>query len=241
MNEPTRQVATLPAPADMTPMQMLQVAVQNGVDTEQIKQLMELQREWKADRAREAFVQAMSDFRSESIKIIKHRGVRYDGELKYKYASLGDILEIVVPKLSEHQLSHRWETKQDGPLITATCIITHVLGHSEQATLSASPDPSGGKNNVQAIGSSVMYLQRYTFLAATGLATKDEDDDGRGSEPPESITAEQANEIEKRIDAIKTSRPVFMRWLGVDELIELPAKRYDQAMRQLDVLAKKAR
>jgi hypothetical protein len=41
-------------------------------------------------------------------------------------------------------------------------------------------DATGNKNPVQQIGSTVTYLQRYTLLAATGLATSDSDDDGRG-------------------------------------------------------------
>ena len=42
-------------------------------------------------------------------------------------------------------------------------------------------DTSGGKNNIQAMGSAVSYLERYTLLAITGLSTKEMDDDGRGA------------------------------------------------------------
>jgi len=44
------------------------------------------------------------------------------------------------------------------------------------------PDMSGGKNAIQAVISAKSYLERHTLLAATGLTTKDiEDDDGRGA------------------------------------------------------------
>ena len=56
-------------------------------------------------------------------------------------------------------------------------MISHVI------TMAAGPDGSGGKNAIQAIGSTVSYLERYTLLAATGLATEDQDDDGRGANP----------------------------------------------------------
>jgi hypothetical protein len=49
--------------------------------------------------------------------------------------------------------------------------------------MSAPPDASGGKNTIQQIASTVTYLQRYTLLAITGVATKGQDDDARGAQP----------------------------------------------------------
>jgi hypothetical protein len=42
---------------------------------------------------------------------------------------------------------------------------------------------SGSKNAIQAIGSAVTYLQRYTLLSATGLAAKNGDNDGADASP----------------------------------------------------------
>ena len=42
----------------------------------------------------------------------------------------------------------------------------------------SSPDDSGTKNPVQAIGSTTWYLCRYTFLASAGVAVKGQDTDG---------------------------------------------------------------
>jgi hypothetical protein len=56
------------------------------------------------------------------------------------------------------------------------------MGHSERTTLSATADTSGSKNSIQAIGSTVTYLQRYTLLAAVGLAAGG-DDDGQAASP----------------------------------------------------------
>ena len=56
------------------------------------------------------------------------------------------------------------------------------MGHSESTVLEAAPDSSGKKNAIQQVASTVTYLQRYTLLAACGLATKDmEDDDCAGA------------------------------------------------------------
>ena len=61
-------------------------------------------------------------------------------------------------------------------LVSVECKLTHVGGHSETATLSAAPDASGSKNPVQAVGSTITYLERYTALCLLGIATDDMDD-----------------------------------------------------------------
>jgi hypothetical protein len=66
--------------------------------------------------------------------------------------------------------------------VHVTCIVTHERGHSETVTMDAPPDSSGKKNSIQQIASATTYLQRYTLLAATGMATKGMDDDGRGAD-----------------------------------------------------------
>jgi hypothetical protein len=231
------------APADLNPLQLVQIAVQRGVDTEQLKQLMELQREWKADRARDAFVKAMSGFRAETLDIVKRKRVHFEtskGPTDYMHATLAQLVAVASPALSKHGLSHRWETKQDGGAVTVTCIVTHELGHSEQCTLTAAPDDSGGKNKIQAIGSTVSYLQRYTFTAITGLAAKDQDDDGKGSETG-AISADQATVINDKLTESGANKAAYLKWLQAESVETIRADWYERAVAELDKrIAKKA-
>jgi hypothetical protein len=84
--------------------------------------------------------------------------------------------------MSQYGLSATWDTKQENNTIIVTCILSHSMGHSEKVTMHAAPDGSGKKNDIQKVASSVTYLERYTFLAITGLSVGDNpaDDDGRG-------------------------------------------------------------
>jgi hypothetical protein len=59
-----------------------------------------------------------------------------------------------------------------------TCTIRHILGHSESVAMGAAPDTGPGRNAIQARGSAKSYLERYTLLAATGMAASDTDNDG---------------------------------------------------------------
>lgn len=184
MHQPVQQYA-VSAPA--TPAGLLQIAVQRGASLDELQKLMDLQERFEANEARKAYVAAMAQFKQNPPEIIKDKKVGYEskdgsGFVGYTHASIGNITSAIVEGLAKHGFSHRWETKQiDGGQIVVTCIITHQLGHSESTTLQSSRDDSGKKNNIQAMASTVTYLQRYTLLAATGLATKDDpfDDDGK--------------------------------------------------------------
>jgi hypothetical protein len=167
-----------------TPFELLRHVVQNNAPIETIEKFMDLQDRWDKNNARKAFVAAMAAFKREPMEILKNKAVGYktkDGDfVGYMHAELADVVDVVVPKMGLHGLSHRWDVKQADGLITVDCVITHELGHSETVTMFGPPDTSGKKNQIQQIASTVTYLQRYTLLAACGLAAKGADDDGRG-------------------------------------------------------------
>lgn len=168
-------------PAAVTPDQMLVMAIQKGADMAQIEKFMDLKDRWEADEAKKAFVSALNKFKENPPKISKNAEVDYTtqkGRTNFKYASLDHVCDVVGKALSDVGISYRWKTEQQEAGIRVTCVLTHVRGHDEETALTGSPDASGGKNAIQAIGSTVSYLQRYTLLTATGLAVAGSDDDG---------------------------------------------------------------
>jgi hypothetical protein len=171
-------------PTAITPMGMLHLAVSKGADIVQIEKLMELQMRWEANEARKAFNLALSKFKALGITVGKNAKVSYKtdkGLTEYSHASLGNVCDVTGPRLGQFGLSARWETSQEADKIRVTCILAHEAGHSEKVWLESGRDSSGGKNNIQALGSTVSYLERYTLLAITGTATANQDDDGRGA------------------------------------------------------------
>lgn len=192
------------ADAAPTPMQLVQLAVQQNADPQRLKELLELQERWEANEAKKAFYKALNDFKENPPDIIKNRHVKF-GATEYDHATLDKVCQVIGRALSKYGLSHRWETKQNNGNISVTCILQHVRGHSEGVTLDAPPDNSGSKNSIQAVGSTVTYLQRYTLLAATGMATKGQDDDGirASSLMPEQQRVDFENAIDALIDTTK--------------------------------------
>lgn len=179
-------LATVPASG---PMGSALEALKAGIPLDQMRGLLDLQKDWEANEARKAYVADMAAFKLNPPEIFKTKAVSIilkDGSqgAAYSHATLGDVCEKIVEGLAQYGFSHRWDTKQpDGGQIFVTCTLTHRLGHSESTTLNSSRDETGSKNNIQSLASTVSYLQRYTLLGASGLATKDipPDDDGAGS------------------------------------------------------------
>jgi len=148
---------------------------------------MDMQMKWEANEARKAYHLAMAEFKKNPPTIIKDKHVSFDtskGRTEYDHATLGEVCEKIVAALAAHDFSHRWiPSKADNGCMKVTCVLTHKLGYSEETELEAPHDQSGGKNNIQAMSSTVTYLERYSLLAAVGLATKEvKDDDGRGAD-----------------------------------------------------------
>jgi len=226
-----------PMPAEVTPMAMMQMAMNQGSDMATMERLWALNEKVEAANAKKAYVSAMAQFKLNPPTIIKDRHVSFEisggGTTSYDHASLGNVTEKIVERLGEYGFSHRWDVNQvEGGQIQVSCIVTHAQGHSESVMLSSSRDDSGKKNNIQQLSSAISYLQRYTLLAVTGLATQDMDDDGQTSEPPvELITEDQANTLHSRIEEHDLNMEGFKEWLksaaGVESFDKIPATWFD--------------
>lgn len=185
------------AVVEPTPASLLQKAIEQNLDLEKLEKLLELQRRWDEMRARQEYTKAMAAFKQNQPSILKDKKVDFKTKsgdrIRYNHASLGNITKITATELGKHGLSAAWKTEQGKEGITVTCVITHSNGHFESTSLTATPDQTGKKNDIQAVGSTITYLQRYTLLAILGLATADQDNDGRlnTSHPPPDGSGQQ--------------------------------------------------
>lgn len=221
-----------------SPADMIRMAVSGGADLAQLEKLLELQQRWEANEAKKAFNKSMALFKANPPTIEKDRKVAFD-KTKYNYASLANVTRTISTELSKYGLSASWTTKQNG-VISVTCKITHELGHSEETTISADADKTGCKNSIQAIGSTITYLERYSLLALTGLATEEMDDDGRSAEKPvERINDKELSTIVDLIVATETDELKLLKWAGIENLEDLPKSKFQQVVTTLKGKVKK--
>jgi hypothetical protein len=219
-----------------SPAEMIRMAVSGGADLEKLEKLLALQERWEANEAKKSYHLAMSEFKENPPKIEKDKRVNFgSGKASYSHASLANVVEKITKELSKYGLSASWKTQQNGQIVV-TCKITHVQGHSEETTLSAPSDTSGSKNAIQAIGSTITYLERYTLLAALGLATYDQDDDARAIEV-DPIDEKQISAIRDYMMTVNADEGKFLAYLGVESLEKLPKAHYQKAIRALKTKA----
>lgn len=198
---------------ETSPATMIELAISKGADLDKLDKLLTTYERWTAIEAKKEYYRAMADFKTNAPKIDKDKTVTYK-EVRYNHASLGNVVEKISTELSKHGLSASWSTKQDG-FIAVTCKIVHVKGYGEETTISATADSTGSKNSIQAIGSTITYLQRYSLLCLTGLATYDDNDAGT---PVVYIRPEEKTHLNDLIKKTKTDLPKFLAYLKVESL-----------------------
>lgn len=218
----------------VTPMDLISRAQASNASIEQMQQLFELQLRYEANEARKAYNDAMANFREKAPAIARTRTGH-----NIKYAGLSESLDIIQPLLSQFGLSHQWKTKQDGNMITVECTVTHRQGHSESTSLSSAPDTSGSKNAIQAIGSTVSYLSRYTLFAILGLSSREMDDNGdsaggKKDEVPR-ISERQYLDLLALIADVGADEKKFNVYYKINDVAELPASKYEAAVKGLEM------
>ena len=238
--EPTKEIRTIEPAGEITPMTLMHAMVTGSQYTpESLDKMMDLFERIEAHKAEKAFSLAITQFQSQVKPIVKRKEAR-SGNAVTLYAPLGDIAESIKHDLRECGLAYRFKIShsEDG-LIEVTCIVSHAQGHKEETTMvSGADDSKGSMNSIQRMGSTVTYLQRYTLIGALGLATADEDMDGRMN--LDYITAEQRDNFQERMEKASVNQEKFLGYLQVPTVGEIRAADYakaDQALKDQEKLA----
>ena len=204
-----------------------------GAGTPDASSLLELMEQWLADpsadldrldrvaviyeralarEAEQAFALALIQMQRR-LPVLDELGEVTDesGEVKSTYASWEDTVEVLRPILFRHgfALSFRPGLSARGePVVVG--VLRHEAGHKEEAELVLPADVSGGKNPVQAVGSSLSYGQRYVTKLLLNLASRKtgEDDDGRSAGE---TRAEQDAIVEINALATEAAFPAWKR------------------------------
>lgn len=221
-----------------TPLSMIQFAIENGASIDQLERLWDMQLKYEANEAKKAYHVAMSEFKKERIVITKDKD---NTQYKSKYTSIGNLIDIVVPLLGKHGITHKWDVLQEGDTIKTTCVSTHALGHSESVSMSAPADKSGAKNAIQQIKSTITYLKGVTFESLFGLASTDAncDDDGNGYGNVETVDEKQQSQIIDMIADKGVIKKQFLDWLKVKSIEDIPSDRFGYVIATLEKVVRK--
>ena len=202
-----------------------------SVDMSRVTEALQLYERITARKAKQEFDTAFPAMAAE-IPVVERKGSIDIGRGKPQtYAKIEDIVETVTPVLSRHGFHVRFRLAQTEKTVTATCVLTHSGGHSEETPFCVPHDVSGSKNIVQAIGSAKSYAQRYALLAALNVVSRDADDDGAAAagKEPEFISEAQVAELRQLIEEVGGNVEAFCKYARLTELGKLEASRFEAA------------
>ena len=174
---------------EVNPLALLQAAIDKGASVEQLTVLMGLAERWERNKDQRALREGLAAFKLNPPEIVKDRIATIKNKETgathtYKYADLEAVTRDCQQALAKFGITHGYVIAEVGNVISVSCILKYGVYEEPAVTLSAPPDKTGSKNEIQAKASTVSYLEKYTFLAAAGVAAGMPDDDGQGGQAP---------------------------------------------------------
>jgi ERF superfamily len=263
--ERTREVArAAQSEASQMLSQIMAVLLDPNVPEARLDRLLALQKELVADQRRMLFVEAkaaMTPFlptieRSGKIivysKEVRTKAEAAGGKLpegarpmqETSYAKREDIIEIIRPIIGQYGFDLDFVPgKNQHGRITMKARLSHVGGHVQEIDVpDVEIDSSGSKNNIQGLGSSLTYLQRYGTILLLNIVSRDPRDglvdndgaDGAHIKGPETISEEQYKKLATEIESQGGGTlAVVLKVFGIPSLSDLPAARYDECVMRL--------
>lgn len=225
----------------MSMMNFIAMALENpAIDASKLKALLDMQREVMADQAKVQFNQALHAAQA-AIPQVEKLGlvnlIRKDGTDggKYAFARWEDMDKVLRPIMATNGFTLSFDMTQrpgDGGGATVTATLSHVAGHSIQRSVSLALDAGAGRNNLQAMGSTIAYSKRYLAEMLFNIVRKGADDDGKLG-GTKFITEAQAQQIEALILETKSDRPRFMEHFQLASLLNMTADAATPAFNML--------
>lgn len=241
-----QEIAPLdPSPVAATPASMMQVIARATtdprVDVQKMEALLRMQEKLVANQARADFNAAMARLQPRLPRVRKNGTVAYKGGAAFRYAKWEDIDAAIRDLLNDEGFSLSFNTTAEPGGIVVTGTLRHSSGHAETSSIGPlPPDTGGGKNAVQAVGSTTSYGKRYTATNLLNLTFEGEDDDGAGGVSA-FIDDASIKALADLIEETGTDLGRFLRFMGAASLSDIQANEYGTAINALMAKRKQAR
>lgn len=216
-----------------------------SVDIDKMERLIAMKERVDAQQAKTAFARAMSLAQSELRPIAADAA---NPQTKSKYASYAALDGAVRPIYSRHGFALSFNTSPDAPpeMLRVTCDVMHEGGHTVHYSVDMPADGKGAKGGdvmtkTHATGAAMSYGQRYLLKLIWNIAVGEDKD---GNAVSQTISVKQYNDLLKRITDVQADKAAFIEYLKSqralqsDDLSELPASAFNNAMSALNRKAK---
>jgi hypothetical protein len=230
---PTQEVAAVPpgqsqvttAPAQAGPSSLLpaiiSLAKDSSVDVAKLDALLKMQAQMEDRQAKQEFTEAYTRM-SEKLPRVKKNGTIDLGKgREIAFARWEDMDKVVRPIYTAEGFTLSFDTRsREGGGLVVVGELLHRSGHSKTAEIPLPLDVGPGRNNLQAVGSTLSYGKRYCAEMLLNIVREGDDDDGNKGGMA-FITAEEADELRLLMEETKTEEPRFCAIFNIAHLGEM--------------------
>lgn len=229
----------------VSPMSLIAVALEKGMDVNSLKGLFDLQERHERNEAAKDYAVAIRGFQAECPPIKQSKSVKdRAGNLLYRFADYDeDVLDQVQPLLSKHGIGITFDFRFEDGLMYTTCHV-RVGTHVEDTTVPLAVPQIPNANETQKAGGALAYGKRYSLLAALNIRVHGQDDDAQGMSL--TVSGEQFKIMQAQINACKNNgTPINMKKFldflngiepksNIDKLEDLPKEKLTRAIAELE-------
>lgn len=218
-------------------------AVNPAVDVQKMQQLLDMSERLQVRQAEIEFNQALARLSARMPRVKKNGRVELgQGKGSYPFAKWEDIDRIIRPLMTEEGFTLSFNSAArtaDGGGLIVTGTLLHRDGHSIAASIPLALDTGPGRNNLQAMGSTLSYGKRYCAEMLLNIVREGDDDDGvaGGSEP---ISDEECAELSRGLQETKSNLDIFLDYMGVAAIPDIQKRDLTRARNAIEAKRRKA-
>jgi len=221
-----------------SPAELIQMVVAGKGSLEQLKGLLDLQKEYEANEARKSFASAFAIAQANITGVIK---TKLNPQTHSKYADLGDILKIAQPVYTAEGFSVIfYEGDTTVPESIRVCAdILHSAGHKETYHYDVPLDGKGIQGNanmtkIHGKSSSVSYGRRYLMCMVWNIPTQDDDGNSAGKAVELIDEKEKSQIVDFLAEIGKGSEPKFLKYMSVEKIEDITKPNFAKAISALE-------
>jgi hypothetical protein len=219
--------AALPAaaPQSLLPA-IIGLAKDPSVDVAKLDALLKMQAQMEERDAKREAVEAFTKLSADLPRVKKNGtidlGKDKDGRPRsIAFARWEDMDAIIRPLLTANGFTLSFDsTTREGGGLVITGELMHRSGHVRTATIPLPLDSGPGRNNLQAVGSTLSYGKRYCAEMLLNIVREGEDDDGHAA-GLRFISGEEVEQLQKLIEETGTDERRFLDVLQLQHLGEI--------------------
>lgn len=221
---------------------IVRMASDQSVDVTKLQALLAMQERLEARQAEAAFNAAHARVVSKMPRVPKNGVVNLGvGKGSYNFARWEDVDALLRPLMQAEGFSLTFDAQyRDGGGAVVIATLLHSGGHSRQASIPLALDTGAGRNNLQAMGSTLSYGKRYLAEMLFNIVREGIDDDGRTG-GKQYLSPAQQSELLDLVAATATDLDRFFTHMKIDAatVAEIDTEDFPRLINALQIKQRK--